>query len=62
MPTTFGNLVLELATDGSFVLTKPTIVWKFSKSQLETEIEKLEHELAEKQELLARISAMEAQA
>lgn len=53
-----GESYLEKKDDGSFQLSKPSIVWRFTKEQLSAEIAKLQNELVEKQELFDAISVM----
>jgi sugar-specific transcriptional regulator TrmB len=51
-----GDRMLEKLVDGDqerFRITKPSVIWNFSKEQLEAEIARLETELAEKRSLLA---------
>jgi hypothetical protein len=54
----FGDLLLESFPDGTFQLSKQTVVWRFTVEQLKAEIEVLEKNLAEKKGLLDKIGGI----
>jgi hypothetical protein len=51
-----GESYLEKLNNNTFQLSKPTVVWHFTKEQLEAEIAKLQTQLMEKQQLLEQVN------